>query len=296
MGTLVVMRYASKLFLNLADHTYVKCGTGAKAWGCWGGRTGGTALRRGRASTRRADAIASPNERAGIKCYLINGVCHQAANRILLPAGITVMGARGYEVSESLYGPYGRPHGVLGTCASPFDQHAGISGDLQQCVEAASKKALRARREISAASAGERERERKYINGVLALYGKARPMLRSMAARTDSIPGVEEFHVELFMYKARYNLGAKLDKSLSGKLQDIRRSTERSRMKIEEWFTHGDMKAGEFAKAFNKETIVFQHAMAGALKKDHYKALLGLAPGDTVVLADPRIVKRVFGE
>jgi hypothetical protein len=31
MGTLVVKYYPSKLFANAADHTYVECGTGAKA-------------------------------------------------------------------------------------------------------------------------------------------------------------------------------------------------------------------------------------------------------------------------
>ena len=28
------------LFANLADHTYVVCGTGAKRWSFWGGKTG----------------------------------------------------------------------------------------------------------------------------------------------------------------------------------------------------------------------------------------------------------------
>ena len=89
MGILVAKRYPTKLFLKLADHTYVECGTGKKAWGCWGGKTGGTALRQAPGSTKRADRIAQTDEKANIKCYLINGVCHQAANRILLPAGIT---------------------------------------------------------------------------------------------------------------------------------------------------------------------------------------------------------------
>ena len=44
MGTLVVMRYPTRLFADAADHTYVECAGGGKAWGCWGGKTGGTAL------------------------------------------------------------------------------------------------------------------------------------------------------------------------------------------------------------------------------------------------------------
>src|SRR5215470_17682530 len=106
MGTLVAMRYPTVLALGAADHTYVRCGTGGKAWGCWGGKTGGSFLRSGPGSTNRADAIAEPNEHAGVTCYLVNGVCHQAANRILLPAAITVTGARGYSVSTAMYGVY----------------------------------------------------------------------------------------------------------------------------------------------------------------------------------------------
>ena len=135
MGTLVAMRYATSLFADLADHTYVKCGTGAKAWSCWGGKTGGTELRRGVGSTNQADAIAESNERARISCYLINGVCHQAANRILFAASVTVRGARGYDVSEALFGTYGRPRGPFGTCRSPFNQNTGITGDMPQCTD-----------------------------------------------------------------------------------------------------------------------------------------------------------------
>ena len=70
MGTLVTMHYPTSSFADLADHTYVKCGTGGKAWSCWGGKTGGTELRRSVGSTNQANAIAEPNERAGISCYL----------------------------------------------------------------------------------------------------------------------------------------------------------------------------------------------------------------------------------
>ncbi|MGH8025200.1 MAG: hypothetical protein ACREO0_00590, partial [Pseudoxanthomonas sp.] len=116
MGQLIAYRYPTNLFAGLADHTYVACGTGGKAWKCWGGNSGGTFLRGAPGSTKRADLIAEPDERAGITCYLVNGVCHQAANRILLPAEITVAGARGYSLSVSLFGPYGRSRGLLGLC------------------------------------------------------------------------------------------------------------------------------------------------------------------------------------
>ncbi len=284
MGTLVVMRYPSKLFADLADHTYVECGTGAKAWSCWGGKTGGTKLRQSAGSTRRANAIARPNERAGITCYLVNGVCHQAANRILLPAVISVRGARGYDVSESLFGTYGRPRGAFGTCRAPFDEHAGVSGDLRACAEGTAK---------ASPSTPERRAERKYLSGVLAIYRQAERRLESARGLTG--PDLERFLLELFMHKVRFSLGRGLDRSLARKLRDIRASTERSRMKIEEWFARKEMTAGAFVAAFNSETILFQDAVAGALKANQYKALFGLKRGEKVILADPRIVRRVYG-
>jgi hypothetical protein len=293
MGTLVVMRYETKLFANLADHTYIKSGTGRKAWGCWGGKSSGTELRRGTGSTKQADAIAEPDERAGIKCYLINGVCHQAANRILFPAGMTVRGARGYDVSEALFGTYGRPRGPFGTCLSPFHKQANVTGDLLEGVETGMTRQQIARK-APALSADERRREQKYIKGVLAIYGKDERTLGSPRGLRG--PDLADFHLKLFMYKAQYSLGSKLDKSLSAKLKDIRISAEWSRMKIEDLFTKKEMKLAEFVNALNKETILFQEAAANALKADQYKLLFGLKPGDTVVLADPRIVKKVYGD
>lgn len=296
MGTLVVMHYPTSLFAGLADHTYVKCGTGVKAWSCWGGKTGGTELRRGVGSTKQANTIAEPDERAGIRCYLINGVCHQAANRILFAAGITARGARGYDVSEALFGTYGRPRGPFGTCLSPFNQHTSVTGDLPECADTAlTKTSKTVRTKAVAKRTAERKLEQKYIKGVLAIYRKAEPLIK-VSAKGLVGPDVEGFHLKLFMHKVQYSLGAKLDKSLNRKLQDVRLSAERSRMKIEDWFSNGEMKGSDFVKAFNKETILFQEAAAGVLKARQYKALFGLEPGDTVILADPRIVPQAFGD
>jgi hypothetical protein len=85
MGILIGKAYQTQMFFGLADHTYVECITGKEGWSCWGGKTGGREIVRGTGSTKQANVIATSNERAGITCYGINGVCHQAANRILWP-------------------------------------------------------------------------------------------------------------------------------------------------------------------------------------------------------------------
>ena len=176
MGTLIAMVYPTPLFANQADHTYVKCGTGKKAWSCWGGKSGGNVLRRNTGSTQRADKIAKLDEKAGIKCYLINGVCHQAANRILLPAGITVRGARGYSISEALFGTYGRVGYWL--CKSPFFQYKDVTGDLPVCAEAQGNPS-KARKKASPALTEADKLDWHYIKGVIGLYGKAAKMMRA---------------------------------------------------------------------------------------------------------------------
>jgi len=51
------------------------------------------------------------------------------------------------------------------------------------------------------------------------------------------------------------------------------------------------MAFGEYADAFNRETIKFQEEMANAMSPEQYESLFDLKPGDTVLLADPDIVK-----
>lgn len=289
MGVLTAMHYPTTLALGAADHTYVRCGSGGRAWSCWGGKSGGEELRSAAGSTARADAIATPNERARITCYLVNGVCHQAANRILFPAAITVVGARGYGVSEALFGAYGRPHGALGLCRAPFDQHAETMGDLPECLAAApaSPKKLAPFREAGAQAS----RQRAYVKRVQKEYESARHLFEASAPAGTAI---EEFQLELFRHQARHRLGTRVKARAHGRLLDIRRSTERSRMMLETWFARNEIDHDRFVKAFDHETKAFQHSVAAALPAPAYKALFDLKPGETIVLADPAIVAKLL--
>jgi len=287
MGTLIAMAYPTKLFANLADHTYVKCGTGARAWGCWGGKTGGAELRRGQGSTRRANAIAGANERAGITCYLINGVCHQAANRVLLPAAITVRGARGYSVSEALFGTYGRVG--IWPCSAPFNQQPAVSGDLPECL-------VRGRdvtppRGRSLALSADHQLDWQYLKGVLALYRGAG---RTLRARSAPAAEVASFHQTLFMHMAEFRLGPWLDRALARRLQQIRGRMEKNLLRLHTARSREGVRAREFVEAFNAETTRFQEEMASVMKPEQYESLFDLKPGETVVLADPRIVRKAF--
>jgi hypothetical protein len=102
---------------SVFDHTYVVSSCGLR-WGCHGRSAGGALLRSRIGNSAIADCLAGPNGEAGIR-YLRTGVCHQIANRILHPAGITVAGCGGYAISVSLWGQTGpRPWPELQACYS----------------------------------------------------------------------------------------------------------------------------------------------------------------------------------
>src|ERR1700687_2853584 len=89
------------------DHTYAASSCGLR-WGCWGRSAGGIQLSFAVGSSSIADCLSQPNSEAGIR-YGLTGVCHQTANRILHPAGITVASCGGYLVSVAAFGVHGRP-------------------------------------------------------------------------------------------------------------------------------------------------------------------------------------------
>lgn len=278
MGTLVAMKYPTKLFMKAADHTYVQCGNGGKAWGCWGGKTGGTAFNSGTGSTKRADCIAQPNERAGITCYLVNGVCHQAANRILLPASILVSAARGYSVSSALFGTYGK----LGIwpCRAPFNKCSGVTGDLPAC-KAVSSTARMPKLPLL-------EGEDKHTRAIKLAYNKF--------DQQEATPlQAMKFQADLFEREVKFRLGEDLGAVTKG-LRLAKESVELEHHGLVNALNQKRMKPAEFIKEFNKMTLKFQDDIATAINQKQYKKLLGMDRDERVVLADPDIIRSLYGE
>lgn len=110
-------------------HTYVTCGTG-HCWPCWGDCEGGAVLTTGTGSSEQAECLSEPDGSAGIH-YALTGLCHQTANRILSPAGITVSEAIGYNISENWYGPYGSN---AEDWIAHRDKCIGLTGEIDECT------------------------------------------------------------------------------------------------------------------------------------------------------------------
>lgn len=293
MGILRPRAYPTKLFFNAADHTYVECGSGGKAWGCWGGKSGGRMLREAQGSTQRADAIAGPKERAGVTCYLINGVCHQAANRVLLPAAITVAGARGYSLSSAIFGVYGRPRGPLGTCSAPFHQHPGVTGDLRECLQGPQEDYEEpSRDEAAEAEHGPPDFEdAAYMAEVGALYQDR--FLRALDDNVDAY-GFQMEHFSLFVQHKERVTPLSLQRVEREELTAARSDFEKQRIEAEQAYAaSGD--ALTFVAAFDALTLKFQDDVAETLRDENYRYLLDLSPEERIVLSDPDIVAAAYG-
>lgn len=301
MGTLVAKHYPAKPFLELADHTYVECSNGRFGWSCWGGKDGGQALRHGTGSTIRANAIATPNERAGITCYLINGVCHQAANRILFPAKILVKGAKGYCVSEAMFGPYGRPRGPMGLCVAPFEKHPKKSGDLKECKDqpkADDSLIMSKVASFSPNNSPSNSGDIRYINKVTKLYDridKEVPSIMGFKRPQEMLDQLYKFQLDIFSEMINYRIAPDFSESTSGQsLKSQREQTELRTYERENAFVHGDLDTEEFVQCINDDTKAFQDEVANILSEEKYQALLDITRDERIVLGDPEIAVRVY--
>lgn len=283
MGTLIAMKYPTKMMLELADHTYVQCGSGKKAWGCWGGKTGGDAFNQGTGSTRRADAIADHDEKAGITCYLVNGVCHQAANRILSPANILVAKARGYGVSSLMFGPYGKVRHW--PCYAPFHRHTDIHGDLPACQKEGQQKSGRSDKKSSMATQA-------YFTAVKNAY-------RRFSEKETGLIDDMAFSLSLFRHELQLRLGNDNPQELKGLLQ-VKEKMEIRHAELFERDSNKNKKmrstdAAEMIREFNVITLGFQDDLANCLSATRYRKLVLLDRDERVRLADPDIIRDLYG-
>jgi hypothetical protein len=290
MGTLVAKHYPTKLFLKAADHTYVECGTGAKGWKCWGGKTGGAVLRSAPGSSLRADRVAQPKERAGITCYLVNGVCHQAANRILEQSGITVDGARGYSLSMALFGVYGRVNAALGLCHAPFHKHPGVTGDLPACI---GPQAVDPDAPPAPTSNPDRLdfQDARYMEEVHRLYERHEGV---DALGVEDLLELQLAHFKLFVNHKLATPQDRITMPNYASLMAVREDFERQRLNAEAEFA--ETRDGlQFAARFDELTLAFQDDVAGVLDEPSYQRLLDLGRDERIVLSNPDTVAEIYG-
>lgn len=256
-------------FPNKWDHTYVLCPSMQFTWPCWGRYEGGHLIGSAPGRCITANCIAGTDGHAGIK-YGITGVCHQTANRILYPAGITVQNAGGYVISMTLYGTYG-------TDAQDF-----IGRILPGCM---------IQNPMDSLVTLEDNPEKNFIQNIVDLYSQPATILKN--TKTDSITFLgKEF--ELMM---SYRLGDKPDndkiKSVLKRQADILKEKE----KIVEDFNSMNLNTENFVKELNelcKDGLMNYLEILG--KEDHQKLFNLSESVDNFVLVDPEIAAKAYSD
>lgn len=290
MGSLIGKAYPTNMLFGLADHTYVECGTGVVGWSCWGGKTGGREIVRSAGSTLQANTIANADERAGITCYGVNGVCHQAANRILWPSRTLVSAATGYWVSSSLFGTYGKENrNLLHVCEAPFVQHNTVTGDLPNCVEAAPSSIFSNTEDVTLKNIDISD-EKAFAEAAMSLLSQVN------AFTAEDIGAQKNYQIEHFSLQSKYRLGSLYSETLDKTLRNLRTDIEDELQKIEMEYANNQLDIKEFAEIFNKLTIKFQDHMAETLKPEYYRAYFRLERSDRVIILDPEIIDKIHKE
>ncbi|MFA5826558.1 MAG: hypothetical protein WC825_11400, partial [Gallionellaceae bacterium] len=104
-----------------------------------------------------------------------------------------------------------------------------------------------------------------------------------------------KFNIDLFDRQVKFRLGEDLRKETRN-LHLAKEAFELDHRHMVEEFKQKRALPAEFIKSFNKMTLKFQDDVATALNKVQYKKLLDLDRDEKIVLADPDIIKSLYGE
>jgi hypothetical protein len=278
--------HAISTLFGLADHTYVTC-AGGYAWPCWGRSAGGKVISTGTGSSAEANCISWPASTAGL-IYGVTGVCHQTANRILWPAGITVSKAKGYWASFLAYGTYGTDVPAwlvrIGVCSTS-------TGEIPQC-------GVKGRAAASAAGkAGELPpdaKDRALVRAVKALYLKG--VSPQEHKRRLTIKGAVDLktlasETQLVM---QHRLGKAVRAGQIKNVQAIQAKLFATQEEIAKGIHDGSIGGEELAQRMNAAVNKSLKDCLKALGKEEYVRLFELEPGETINLVDPKIAAKAY--
>jgi hypothetical protein len=260
--------YAIPTVIPGADHTYVKSDDPAFSWGCWGRNTGGKEICSGSADASIANCISQVNSHAGI-IYGITGVCHQTANRILFPAGVTVSKAGGYNVSRFAYGVYG-----LNT--------KEWTERLARCGISRGKS--RTETPVGRRTPSSEEGEKAYLQKVMAIYTEA-------SQREDDFLSLPARELELTM---EFYLGGSLEPDIISSVQKLQSDFLQEKSEIDHEFYGGDIGIEKWVQEGNDLFTGILRQAAEDVGNKNFELIFGISPPkDGFILIDPDIATKV---
>lgn len=295
------------------DHTYVKSNNPYHVWPCWGGSSDGKPICSGDGNFSLANFIAYQippqlgDGTAGI-IYGVTGVCHQTANRILYPAGVTVKDARGYKLSHFAYGTYGLDSSrffelIQNPCVFK------ISGISSETVDSVNNVLLSspAKMDMQAQSNSIEESERAYIQEIVALYTEqmqTSPGLNAKIMSEENSPlqerGLESFSSRItgeerysllgkeLKLMMRLQLGGNPDPQITEPVLKQQSDFLKEKGKMDSEFYSASLNIEEYVKEVNDLFGNVLTSLSDILRKDESEKLFDLSSiKEGFVLIDP---------
>jgi hypothetical protein len=245
------------------DHAYVTSSKG-HAWPCWGGAEDGREICSGPGDAGVADCISEPDSEAGIE-YGLTGACHQTANRILWPAGVTVSKAGGHALSALLWGVYGTP--TQAAEREWRERIARCSGS--PAVNAASNPA-----------SGKEEKE--YMEKLIGLH----------------LQTVERGPLEILAQETELLIGYRLPgagRILIEKVKSVQKELLVRKEALDQVLLSRSVGGGQYALEVNSLIHKALEQCLRFLKPDQFERLFGLKPGARCDVVVPEIAAKYYG-
>lgn len=257
----------ASFMMPLVDHAYVTSSEGHK-WGCFGGTEGGRQICSGPGDAVAAHCISHPDAEAGIN-YGVTGVCHQAANRILWPAGVLVSAAGGYAVSSMIYGAYGTP-----TEAAEQEWQDVI----KRCT---------AEKTVSEAPTGDQDGARGVVNKERE-YAAALIALHTQAVRR----GAADLAAQETALLVRYRV-PEADGALIETVQGMREKLVAQKRALDAGLQRKQFDGARYAAEVNDLINKNLEECAQLIGKEQFQRLFGLAPGERCEVVVPEIAAAI---
>ena len=295
----------------LGDHTWVASDQSGVCWNCLGGGPTyycgpnrwhggkyvppeGDQICSGDGDVASATCMGNPKQStflgipssAGI-VYLINGVCHQIANRVLYWTGATVEAAAGYWFSSTTFGTWGTT--VPPTCYDPF-----IVGPVIPAVAVAYEASVLVdwwTRTSNCEPAGllAPQPQSAHAAKVLALLEAARPQAPS--SRADLV----KLHLQEVQLTLTHRLGPQFDPAAVAATTNLfaqRYAQVAAPPAPPAPAAGGSIDAKLVAQRFNEDASRFYSTVAEKLGATAYRQVFDAEPGAYVGLVNPESLAR----
>ncbi len=310
----MLIGYAIKIpaAANQLDHTYVGYVENDPknpiySWKCHGRDKGGEEICRGNGDLRIADCLSHEDSNAGL-IYGVSGVCHQMANRILLPAGVIVSDAKGFGLSTFTYGIYGQLNPIFFATLNPLALIAATKAAKKIRKEWSARKArcLKTKKSLSQPSGSKilsagGSPEQVFLQQVIDLH--AGELTKSATEDNvfsikDKELGEKELREKEFKLFMEYRLGEELNSEITELVLKAHSEFNEEKSKADANLLGDDISIDEYVNCGNEHITEVLAQIAKDMNDDaKFKALYDISPPkDTFILIEPEIAAKVHGE